>query len=243
MSMRRYFPAHIGESLRGLQSQLNMLGYSPHSNEEVLGDDFEELLGAAAAAPRGSALQRLGQAAALQRLGRHAPTTHVVPSQYKDSNGFGISITGTILVGQFSATQYPTVSGNTRAFVSIKPQKLILDEDLIFNWENSSGTATTVASVDNAGDLVLISAYVGNKNVFATAPTQGTGFSGRALSNVALGNGVSWPTVNPGIDVTVTVGVKTTAQYRSAPPSGFSQADLVSVQLICQLNVFGEQLR
>lgn len=238
----RYFPSRIGESLRGLQSQLAMLG-TMYSDEEILGDDFSEVLGAAAAARPGSALQRLGQANALARLGRHAPTTHTVPSQYKDSNGFGINITGTILVGQFSNTQYPQVPGNTRAFVSIKPQKLILDEDLIFTWTNSSGTTTTVASVDNAGDLVLISAYVGNKNVFATAPTQATGFSGRALSNVALGNGVSWPTVNPGIDVVVTVGVKPTAQYRSAPPDGYTQSDLVSVQLIAQLNIFGEQLR
>lgn len=235
----RNFPSHIGESLRGLQSQLNMLG-TLYSNQEVLGDDFNEVLGAA---PASSALQRLGQAAAMQRLGRHAPTTHVVPSQYKDSNGFGININGVIQVGQFSNTQYPTVNGNTRAFVSIKPQKLIIDEDLIFTWSNSSGTTTTVASIDNAGDLLLISAYVGNKNVFATAPTQGTGFSGRALSNVALGNGVSWPTVNPGIDVTVTVAVKPTAQYRSAAPAGYSQADLVSVELVCQLNIFGEQLR
>lgn len=242
----RYFPSHIGESLRGLQSQLNMLGAqmgTMYNDEEVLGDDFDEVLGAPPPRRPGSALQRLGQAAAMQRLGRHAPTTHTVPSQYKDSNGFGISISGVILVGQFSTTQYPTVNGNTRAFVSIKPQKLILDEDLIFTWTNSSGSATTVASVDNAGDLLLTSAYVGNKNVFATAPTQGTGFSGRALSNVALGNGVSWPTVNPGIDVTVTIAVKSTAQYRSAPPSGFTQDDLVSVEVSAQLNVFGEQLR
>lgn len=239
----RYFPSHIGESLRGLQSQLNMLG-TMYNDEEILGDDFDEVLGAAPPARRpGSALQRLGQAAALQRLGRHAPTTHTVPSQYKDSNGFGINVQGDILVGQFSATQYPTINGSTRAFVSIKPQKLILDEDLLFTWTNSSGTTTTVASVDNAGDLLLVSAYVGNKNVFATAPTQATGFSGRALSNVALGNGVSWPTVNPGIDVVVTLSVKPTAQYRSAPPSGYTQSDLVSVQVIAQLNVFGEQLR
>ena len=237
----RYFPSRIGESLRGLQSQLSMLG-TMYSDQELLGDDFDEVLGAPA--PRqASALQRLGQAAALQRLGRHAPTTHQVPSQYKDSNGFGVNVNGTILVGQFSTTQYPTINGNTRAFVSIKPQKLILDEDLIFTWTNSSGTVTTVSSVDNAGDLMLTSAYVGNKNVFATAPTQGTGFSGRALSNVALGNGVSWPTVNPGIDVVVTIAIKPTAQYRSAPPSGYSQEDLVSVQVIAQLNVFGEQLR
>lgn len=235
----RYFPTSIGESLRGLQSQLNMLG-TMYSDQEIVGDDFDEVLGAV---PQRPALQRLGQQAAMNRLARHAPTTHTVPSAYKDSNGFGVNCTGTILAGQFSATQYPTVNGNTRAFVSIKPQKLILDEDLIFTWTNSSGTVTTVASVDNAGDLLLISAYVGNKNVFATAPTQGTGFSGRALSNVALGNGVSWPTVNPGIDVVITLGVKPTAQYRSAPPSGYAQTDLVSVQILAQLNVFGEQLR
>lgn len=237
----RYFPDRIGESIRGLQSQLNMLG-TLYSDEEVLGDDFDEILGAPPARP-GSALQRLGQAAALQRLARHAPTTHRVPSAYKDSNGFGISVTGTLLAAQFSNTIYPTITGNTRAYVSIKPQKLIIDEDLIFTWTNSSGTVTTVASVDTAGDLILTSAYVGNKNVFATAPTQQTGFSGRALSNVALGNGVSWPTVNPGIDVVVTLAVKPTGQYRSAPPSGYVQANLVSVQVLAQVNVFGEQLR
>lgn len=238
----RNFPDHIGESLRGLQSQLNMLG-TLYNNEEIVGGDtFEEVLGAPQRGG-GTALQRLAQAQAMQRLGRHAPTTHQVPSQYKDSNGFGISVVGTILAGQFSDTQYPQVSGNTRAFVSIKPQKLILDEDLLFTWTNSTGTVTTVASVDNAGDLLLVSAYVGNKNVFATAPTQATGFSGRALSNVALGNGVSWPTVNPGIDVVVTLAIKPTAQYRSAPPSGYTQEDLVSVKLMANLNIFGEQLR
>lgn len=237
----RYFPSSIGESLRGLQSQLNMLG-TMYNDEELVGaDEFDEVLGAPPA--RGSALQRLGQAAAMQRLGRHAPTTHKVPSQYKDSNGFGVSCTGTILAGQFSTTIYPTITGSQRAYVSIKPQKLIADEDLIFTWTNSSGTTTTVASVDNAGDIILTQAFVGNKNVFATAPSQNSGFSGRSLANVALGNGVSWPTVNPGIDVLVTFSVKPTAQYRSAPPSGYTQANLVSVQLLVNLNIFGEQLR
>ncbi len=241
----RDFPSHIGESIRGLQSQLAMLGAYVEPNDELVGGGyFEEVLGAGA--PRGSAVQRLAQAQAMQRLGRHAPTTHLVPSQYKDSNGFGIEVRGVVLAGQFSSAagaQYPTVPGSTRAFVSIKPQKLILDEDLIFTWENSTGATRTAASVDNAADLMLVSAFVGNKNVFATAPTQSTGFSGRALSNVALGNGISWPTVNPGIDVVVTLGIKPTAQYRSAPPSGYTQADLVSIELIANLNIFGEQLR
>ena len=228
-----------------------ILGEDYVGNTEILGESLrglQSLMGAAPArrpAP-GNALARLGQQRAQAALARYQPAQHTLQSPYKDSTQFGIVAQGTFLASAWDSgnTSLPTVSGRTRVYQSFKPQKAIADEQLLITFRNASlGDTTIAADVADAGDLLLITVFAGNKNCFPTAPDQSTGISGRSLSAQSLGNGVSWPTINGGIDMSVTWGVRKTAAYRAAPPAGYTSADIYSVEVITTLNLFGEQLR
>ena len=102
---------------------------------------------------------------------------------------------------------------------------------------------TVSVSVPDGGDLILVSAFAGSYNCFPTAPNQSTGLSGRALASNSLGNGISWPTINGGIDLSIGFSVKSTAVYRAPVPQGYTQADITSIQVLARLNLMGPSLR
>ena len=67
--------------------------------------------------------------------------------------------------------------------------------------------------------------------------------SGSAFAFNALGNGISWPTINPGIDVSAGIAIEETVLYRVVPPEGYTTDDLETVKVKVRVNIFGPQLR
>ncbi len=213
----------IGESLRGMQ---------------------QTAMGAAAAQRRqlGGALGQLAQ----NHFARNMPVQKEIRSPFKDSTQMGVLVTGTVTPQQYvvDTNPIPILSGKSRAYQSFKPEKLIVTEILIATFTNASDeTVKVAASVSDASDLVIVQAFSGNMNCFPNAPDETSGVSGAAFAYNALGNGISWPTINPGIDVSASVGVEETVLYRAVPPDGFTTDDLVSVKIKIRLNIFGPQLR
>jgi len=217
----------LGESLRGMQ--------------DTHVGSFSEIGAAAKLAQLKGALGQL----AGQRFAGHAPTSKTMRSPYKDSTQIGISATGTFTLNSWSGSVLPQISGLTRVYKSFKPAKVILTEMITVLFSNPSvgPNATRVASVQDSADLVLVSAFAGADNCFPNAPNEANGIAGPALSNVAYGNGISWPTINGGIDMTVAFAIEQSALYQVVPPAGFTSDDIVSVTLKCRLALMGPSLR
>ena len=183
-------------------------------------------------------------AAAQSRFGRHAPLQRTLRSPYKDGTQISIKCQGTFYPSSWSGTTLPTVSGLTRVYKSFKPEKAILTEIVIATYQNDSlGTRTKSTPVTNASDLVMTSAFAGADNCFPNAPTEDNGIAGPTFANTSLGNGISWPTINGGIDMTVGFAIEETAQYAVDPPSGYTQDDLVSLVVKVRLALLGPSLR
>jgi hypothetical protein len=212
--------SEIGESLQGMQ----------HTN-----------VGAAAALRqlRG----QLGSLAA-NRFGQHAPVSKQMRSPYKDSTQIGISATGTFTLTSWSSSVLPQISGLTRVYKSFKPTKAILTELVTVTFNTTTlGTATRVASVSDAADLVLVQAFSGADNCFPNAPTEANGISGPTFANNSLGNGISWPTINGGIDMTVAFAIEQSVVFQVAPPAGYTTDDITSISVKLRFNLLGPSLR
>jgi hypothetical protein len=218
--------SEIGESLRGMQ-ETHSIGAAAQ---------LRQLRGA------------LGQLAG-QRFAHHAPVSKQMRSPYKDSTQIGISATGTFTwdpqtEGSWSGSVLPQISGLTRVYKSFKPTKAILTEMVTTTFSNPSlGTRTQVASVTDASDLVLVQAFSGADNCFPNAPTESNGISGPTFANNSLGNGISWPTINGGIDMTVAFAVEESVVFRVTPPPGYTTDDIQQIRVKLRFNLLGPSLR
>jgi hypothetical protein len=214
--MSEYFLGNyseIGESLRGIQ-------------ESELGASAQQL----------SALR--GQ---MGRFAGHAPVSKVMRSPYKDSTQIGVKCMGTFAPTSWDSTTLPVVSGQTRVYKSFKPTKAIVTElvTATFTQQNQPNVVLS-ASIPDGSDLVLVSAFSGADNCFPNAPSESNGIAGVAFANNSLGNGISWPTINGGIDMSVQFAIEPTALSRIATPAGYTLASLfVSVRF----NLLGPSLR
>jgi hypothetical protein len=213
--------SEIGESLRGMQD--THVGAVARATQQLRG-----------------ALGQLAQA----RFGAHAPVSKQMRSPYKDSTQIGISATGTFTLASWSGSSLPQISGLTRVYKSFKPTKAILTEMVTTTFSNSTLGATTVVNyVPDASDLVLVQAFSGADNCFPNAPTEANGIAGPTFANNSLGNGISWPTINGGIDMTVGFCVEQSAAFIATPPAGYVQADITSVLVKLRFNLLGPSLR
>ncbi|HET6959743.1 MAG TPA: hypothetical protein VFI56_24285 [Vicinamibacterales bacterium] len=212
--------SEIGESLRGMQM-------------------------GAAQQRRGPAQLRgaLGQLAQ-SRFGQHAPLQKTMRSPYKDSTQIGVLSTGTFTLTSWSGSTLPTVSGASRVFKSFKPEKVVITEQLYVTFTNDTlGAVTRAVDVSSAGDTVLISAFSGADNCFPNAPTESNGIPGSAFNFQSLGVGISWPTINGGIDLTLSYAIEQSALYRVDPPAGYVHDDITSVLVKVRTALLGPSLR
>jgi hypothetical protein len=217
---------HLGESLRGMQ-------------ESHVGN-FSEIGAAQKLAALRGALGSIAQ----QRFGHHAPTSKQMRSPYKDSTQIGISAMGTFTAQSWAGSALPTISGVTRVYKSFKPTKAILTENLIVMYQNASaGTQTKALAVTDSSDLVLTSAFSGADNCFPNAPNESNGIPGQAFANNSLGNGISWPTINGGIDMSVSFSIEMTALYAIDPPPGFTVEDIFQIIVKTRFALMGPSLR
>lgn len=207
----------IGESLRGMQDRDHI----------------------------GAAQLRAGLAQlAAGRFGGHAPLQKTLRSPYKDSSQIGISATGTFTWTSWSGSALPTITGRSRVYKSFKPSKAVITELLTVTFTNSTkGATTVVAAVADAADVVLVSAFAGADNCFPNAPDESNGIAGPTFSPQALGVGISWPTINGGIDMTVGFALEQSVLYQAAAPSGYTSADITSVVVKVRMMLLGPSLR
>ena len=133
----------------------------------------------------------------------------------------------------------PVIFGRVIVWAGFEPRKAVLDEDLLVEFAGAGGAGWAAAHVEDAGDLLLVQAFVGSDNCLTCAPSQDSGISGAALSARALGNAVDWPTIRGRVEVCVGLAVKPTALFRVRPPEGCSTDDIVSVRVTATLNLFG----
>jgi len=206
----------IGESLRGLNALVGAL-------------------------QRRQVQQRggIGEAAAA-RFGAHK---RQMRSPYRDGTQISIKCENTFTPANWESTSLPTVSGLTRVYKAFKPEKAILTELVIATFTNDSGSRTKSRTVDGAADLVMVSAFSGADNCFPNAPTENNGIAGPTFANNSLGNGISWPTINGGIDMTVAFAIEETVKYAVDPPSGYTDEDLASLKVIVRFALLGPSLR
>jgi len=178
------------------------------------------------------------------RFAGHAPVSKAMRSPYKDSTQIGISASGTFTLTSWSGSALPQVSGLTRVYKSFKPTKAILTEKVQVQWTNGTlGITTRSVNVPDASDLVLVQAFSGADNCFPNAPTEANGISGPTFANNSLGNGISWPTINGGIDMTVGFAVEDSVLYAIDPPAGYVQDDVTSIRVSLRFNLLGPSLR
>lgn len=212
----------IGDSVRGMQ---------------------DEYVGAAGALQslRGS----LGQLAA-GRFQGHTPLNRRIKSQYRDSGQIGINVTSSAITQTSLANwQNVSLSGNSIVYTSFKPNRVVVNEQLLCSYANVTTTTITsaaVVSVADAGDLLLVGAFSGSINNFPNAPSANSGINCSALQAGAFGVGISWPTVNPGIPVTINLLVLPSALARAlaAAPTSYT---LTSFTVAVYFSMFGPQLR
>ena len=101
---------------------------------------------------------------------------------------------------------------------------------LFRSWQQAGGVAS---------DVLLVGAFVGSKNCFPTAPNNSIsgGVNLGAYAPNALGNGISWPTADAGIDITsseyATIAAEDTALER------LSQT--VADQIVTRLALFSRK--
>lgn len=215
----------VGESLRGMQ--------------DAHVGNYSEIGAAAQLRQLRGALGQISQ----QRFAGHAPVSKPMRSPYKDSTQIGILVaTGDLLPTQWAGSSLPTFSGLTRVYKSFKPTKAILTELATFTFTLANNPDIRVArSIQDSADLVLVQAFSGADNCFPNAPTEGNGISGPTFSNVSLGNGISWPTINGGIDMTVAFAIEESVLSQvAAPAAGYV---LSKVSLKIRFNLMGPSLR
>jgi hypothetical protein len=216
----------FGESVRGMQD----VGVGSYS-EIGAAKKLSQLRGA---------LGALSQ----QRFAPHAPTSKIMRSPYKDSTQISVMCSGTFVAANWSGSALPQISGLTRVYKSFKPAKAILTQTIVVVFSTESlGSRTKAANVTDAADLILTSAFAGADNCFPNAPNESNGIHGPALANVAYGNGISWPTINGGIDLSVTFAIDQTVLYYIDPPAGYTTDDILSVKVVSRLALMGPSLR
>lgn len=222
---------YMGESNRGMQDRRDYLG-----NTEI-GEAQRQLR------------QLRGQIGALSqiaqgRFGNHAPLQKELHTAYLDSSQIGISATGTFPLTAWGGSALPQITGTSRVYSSFKPEKVVITEVLLVTFTNTTlGPTTTVAAVRDAADLVLISAFSGAINCFPNAPNESNGIPAQTFSNNALGVGISWPTVNPGIDVTVGFAVEQSAIFQATPPAGYTSNDISQIVVKMRMSLLGPAMR
>ena len=178
------------------------------------------------------------------RFGAHAPVQKTLRSPYKDSSQIGISATGTFTPANWAGSNLPTVSGTSRVYKSFKPEKAVITELLVVTFSNESlGAVTRAKGVTDAADVVLTSAFSGADNCFPNAPNEQNGIAGPTFSPTALGVGISWPTINGGIDMTVGFALESTVLYQIDPPSGYTVDDITSIVVRLRMMLLGPSLR
>jgi hypothetical protein len=216
----------FGESVRGMQDS-HMGSFSEIGAAQKL------------AQVRGALAQLAGN-----HFAPHAPVSKQMRSPYKDSGQISVSCSGTFTPQTWGGSALPTISGASRVFKSFKPNKAILTETITVVFQNSSlGARTKATTVVDSADLILTAAFSGADNCFPNAPNEANGIHGPALANVAYGNGISWPTINGGIDMTVTFAIDQTVLFVIDPPAGYTQDDILSVKVVARFALWGPQLR
>jgi hypothetical protein len=179
-----------------------------HGNLEIMGESQRglqdaEYVGAARALT--SLRGNLAQLAS-QRGARYRPMQQVLRSPFKDSTQIGLTKTTPIVSPRttFANTTGVPVTAVTRVYKSFKPNKAVVNETVAFTWQPSSGdNFVTYVAVPIPSDILLVSAFSGADNCFPNAPSAETGINCSTFSANALGVGISWPTLNGGIDMTV----------------------------------------
>ena len=180
-----------------------------------------------------------------ERYGRHQPATKNVPSQYRDSGQISINFRASFPVSENTFTNWNNVeaAGSSTVYTSFKPNRIVLTQMVTAIFDTGHSHAASVGESATASDLLVVGAYSGSLNTFPNAPSAQTGIHGPAIAANAFGVGISWPTVNAGIPVSVNVQVLQTALYRAPVPTGFSMSDLVGVYVDVFFAMFGPQLR
>lgn len=224
-----------------VQHLLGAIGQRDEIGDSVSGMQRHDMMGAAQLRQLRSALGQNLQ----QRYGSHEPATKHVPSQYRDSGQISINVSQTIAVAASSFTSWNnvSVSGFSTVYTSFKPNRIVLTENIIATFTNSTGNSIVAGESATASDIMLAGAFSGSLNTFPNAPSATTGIHGPAIAANAFGVGISWPTINAGIPVTANFLVLQTALYRCAVPSGYSLSNLASITVNIFFAMFGPQLR
>lgn len=213
-------------------------------NEELIGESDRGMqdrnyVGAATALAR--VRGALGQLAA-GRGAAHMPVQKRLRSPFKDSTQIGITATsGVLTAGSFSGSSLPTMTGLTRVYKSFKPSKAVVVETVQCTFSASGETDKILyAAVSDSSDLLLTAAFSGADNCFPNAPSASNGINCATFAANALGVGISWPTINAGIDMTVTFAIRGSALARIATPDGFT---LTSAIVTVDMSLLGPSLR
>jgi len=138
-----------------------------------------------------------------------------------------------------------TAKGLTRVYKSFKPIKAILTE-IVYATYGGPGLPNIVISetVDDAADALLYMAFSGADNCFPNAPNEENGIPGPVFGPQAIGNGISWPTINGGIDITLGFIIESSvlARAKGPLPAGYNPVPKF-MTVILRMSLLGPSLR
>jgi hypothetical protein len=135
-----------------------------------------------------------------------------------DSTQIGImcedTFTPNIFVGEKPVL--PQISGLTRVYKGFKPTKAVLSQYVTTVWSAEGlPDLTLYETVTNADDLVLIQAFSGDSECFPSTIGDSNGIAGATFAPSVIGNGISWPNIEPRTDVTVAFAIEPTILSRA----------------------------
>lgn len=121
---------------------------------------------------------------------------------------------GTVDPKIFSQEALPVLTGRLRIYQSVAPQKLFLTEIVEATYSNGEdGELKGYEEVPHAADVVLTSAFIGERTVMPTAPHHGFGVSGQFLNQSPL----NWPVIEAGTNLCLCFAIEPSVLSRAKP--------------------------
>lgn len=209
--------------------------YTGESNRGMQEEDIAGAVGALAQLKKGLGLMKAGKGA----------FQHVAPV---DSSQLGILATATVNSPVTNPAAWPAngylITGQQPTYKPFKPMRCTVSEQLLVTFTNSVGaTATGLASVPDASDLVLVQASCGADNAFPYMPNLSNGIPCESLQSTAIGAGISWPLLQMAVPMVVGFGLLPSALYRVTPPAGYALTDITAITVLAKVALFGPKKR
>jgi len=131
----------------------------------------------------------------------------------------------------------PELGTSARVYKFFKPTKCVLSESIEATFRGDSlPDKTIIEHVTNNDDIMLWQVYCGADNCFPCEPAPENCIPGAVFAANSVGNEVSWPSINPGINFTIGFLIDSSVLSRVQAQSGYDPTPKrIIVRIRCYL--------